>query len=141
MESMLDNQNLYQPPSAKLETASGEDMTKILVIARRQKALLMGFLAYILVAGLSSSASPGLQPLIPMVMLLIALAIVILISRLTLCLYSLPVAIMIIILSFIPLINLLILLMVNSRANKTIKNAGFRVGLIGANIKDIEGSS
>lgn len=46
--------------------------------------------------------------------------------------YSLGVKIILIVLAFIPLVSLVMLLVVNGRATKALREAGYHVGLLGA---------
>lgn len=137
----MNNENIYKTPVSNLANNDEDtDNSNILIVAKRQKALLLTFLAYFLIAGFTGAASPELKPLMQLAGLPLMLAVVVFTARLTLRLYGRWVAILMIILSIIPLVNLIIVLVANSKANKTIKNSGFRVGLIGANIKEIENS-
>jgi len=141
MEKRMNNENLYEAPASNLANNNeNADISNVLIIAKRQKALLFTFLAYFLIAGFSGAASPELKPLMQLAGLPLMLAVVIFTARLTLRLYGKVVAIIMIILSIIPLVNLIIVLVANSKANKTIKSRGFRVGLGGASIKEIESS-
>lgn len=131
--------NAYEAPKSNLGNShNSEELRNILVIAKRQKALLVTFLAYFLIAGFSGSADPELKPFIQLAALPLMIAVVVFTARLTLRLYGKLGATIMILLSIIPLINLIVVLIANSRANKLIKNKGFRVGLVGANTKEIE---
>lgn len=59
-------------------------------------------------------------------------------ARLCLKVYGTFTAIILITLGIIPIINFLVVLAASSRANKLIKKAGFKVGFMGANIKEID---
>jgi len=95
---------------------------------------------YILYPLVPNSINPEIQLMLQILAICLVLAVVIFTARFVLLFYGKLGAIIMIVLSIIPLINLLVLLSANSRANKAIKNAGFRVGLIGANVKEIESS-
>ena len=43
-------------------------------------------------------------------------------------------------LTFIPCIGLLVLLIVNGKATRVLKENGFKVGLLGANLAEVRGS-
>ena len=135
----MSDSNVYEAPKSKLEeNKNNDDLKNTLIIAKRQKALLLAFLAYFILAGISGSAGPEIKPLLQLLALPLMIAIVVLTARLTLRLYGTVAAVIMIILSIIPIINLIIILIANSKANKVIKNKGFRVGLAGANTKEIE---
>lgn len=137
----MDRISVCQAPLSNLQGDTNNiEMRNILVVAKRQKALLIVFLVYFFIAGFSGSVSSEIKPLLQLTALPLMLLVVIFTARLTLRLYGKFGAIMMIILSIIPLINLLVVLAANSRANKIIKNGGFRVGFVGASIKEIEDS-
>jgi len=136
---IMKDTKVYEAPKSNLEQGhDSDDLKNILVIAKRQKSLLLTFLAYFLLAGYSGSADPQIKPFIQLLALPLMLAVVILTARLTLRLYGKVGATIMIILSIIPLINLVIVLIANSKANKLIKSKGFRVGLAGADTREIE---
>jgi hypothetical protein len=130
--------NIYEAPKADLSIEKGNDeFHEILVIAKRQKALLYTFLIYLLISGATGVVSADVKPLLQLTALPIIISVVIFTARLCLKLYDKASAIFMIVLSIIPLVNLIILLIANSKATKLIKSKGFRVGLVGANIKEI----
>ena len=134
----MSQKNIYETPKAELSIEKGSDGSdEILVIAKRQKALLYTLLVYLLVSGASGGVNPEIKPLLQLVAIPVMIAIVIFTARLCLKLYGKAGAIFMIVLSIIPLVNLIIILIANSKANKLIKSKGFKVGLVGANIKEI----
>lgn len=134
---MNDNE-VYKTPESNLEPGhDSEDLKNILVIAKRQKILLMTFLVYFILAGYSGSANVDIKPFLQLMLLPLMLAVVILTALLSIRLYGKIGATIMIVLSIVPLINLIIILIVNGSANKLIKSKGFRVGLVGADIKEI----
>ena len=135
----MNQENIYKTPEANLEkNISQEELQNILIIAKRQKYLLIVFFMYFLLAGIAGSAGPDIKPLIQLSLLPVMLAVVIFTAVLCWKVYGTTVAIIMTILSIIPLINILVMLSANSRANQLIKSKGFRVGLLGANIKQME---
>jgi len=134
-------ENYKKPESEILDPSKKkDDIREILTIAKRQKALLYTFLAYILLPFFLAFMGAAAEPAAPFLYLFIIIAILFFTARLSLKLYGKIGSTVITILMIIPLINLLALLRVNAKANDLIKGKGFRVGLIGANIKIIEGS-
>ena len=135
----MEAKKAYQTPKSNLQQKhDSEELNNILIIAKRQQSLLLAFLAYILLAVLTSGASSELKPFLQLLILPTMLAIIVFTAHLTLRLYGKPTAIIMIILSIIPLVNFPIMLIANSRAIKTIKSRDFRVGLMGENTKDIQ---
>jgi len=114
------------------------NMSYVLQIAKRQQALLIAFMLYILTAGGSAAVSPEIKPLVQLLILPIMVLIIIFTARLSYKIFGKVGATIFTILSIIPLINLIVILIVNSKASKIIKSKGFRVGLAGANVKEIK---
>lgn len=112
-------------------------LESVLVVAKRQKTLLIIFLVYLLLVGFGAAASPEIKPILQLLVLPIMVLIIIFTARLSFKVFGKVGATMATILSIIPLINLITILVVNSKASKLIKSKGFRVGLIGANTKEI----
>ena len=138
---MADPVNIYQSPDAELsdETRrSEEEIGEVLIVARRQKAVIYTILGYFILAALVSGLPPSLRPLVQILGIPFWLAIIIFSARLCWRVYSKPVAVLLVILSVVPLVNLLVLVAASSRATKEIKKAGFKVGFMGANIAKIQ---
>ena len=134
----MNESDVYKAPNADLtKTYDKDGMQDVLEVAKRQKALLYTFLVYILLGIATGVIDPELKLVLQLFVIPVMIAIVVFTARLCLKLYGKTGAIIMIVLSFVPLINLIVLLIANSKANKQIKSKGFRVGLIGANIKEI----
>ncbi|WP_445359860.1 hypothetical protein ACJJIL_12630 [Microbulbifer sp. EKSA005] len=134
----MNTNNVYEAPKSQLESGlSRNELENLLVIAKRQKSLLLTFLVYFLVAGYSGTAGPELKLILQLAAIPLMIAVVILTARLSWRLYGRFGAVSMIALSLFPLVNLIILLIVNSKANTVLKKAGFRVGLAGASTKEI----
>ena len=131
---------IYASPKANLTDSNGleaDELNKVLQVAKRQKALIYTFLAYFLAATLQGLPQE-LKFIAGLIILPILVAIIIFNARLCLKVYGTFTAVLLIILGIIPMINFLVVLAASSRANKLIKNAGFKVGFMGANIKEID---
>lgn len=112
---------------------------KVLEVAKKQRNLILVFLLYFLCAGAVAAISdPELVSMIRVVGFLFALALVVFLGLLAFTIFSTPMAVLLTLLCLVPLLNLISFLVVNSKANKVIKSAGYRVGLAGADIKAIE---
>ncbi|VAX01112.1 hypothetical protein MNBD_GAMMA22-2550 [hydrothermal vent metagenome] len=132
------NSDVYKAPKSSLEpTKTKNELLRTLSIAKRQKALIYSFLSYLILAGIVTQIGPEHKIYLQILIIPIFLAIVVSTARLSWPLYSKIMAIILIILSIIPLVNLIIFLVINSRANNRIKNDGFRVGFMGANTREI----
>lgn len=136
----METNTIYESPKANLidNTSSGAaELEKVLQVAKRQKALIYTFLAYFFAAALQGLPQE-IKVIASLVIFPIWIAIIIFNARLCLKVYGRFTAVLLIILGIIPLINFLVVLAASSRANKFIKSAGFKVGFMGANIKEID---
>jgi len=131
--------DLYKTPEAELLQTqfSKNEIINAFLIAKRQKALIYSFLSYILFVVLLVVINAELKIIFQSLQVIAILAIIISTSRLCWILYGKVIAVIMILLSIIPIINLVVLFIANSKANKHVKNTGFDVGFMGANIKEI----
>jgi len=133
----MGTKELYQPPQAEL-TDKSKDLSEVLKVAKRQKMLLMTFLSYLFFAMASSMFLPAeLQPLAGFAVIVLALAMVILTGALSWLVYGKVLTVFFVLLSIVPLVNLLVVLAINARASKKIKESGFKVGFMGADTKSM----
>ena len=118
----------YKPPHAPLDIDM-ENTARIEKVASGQKLIIYAILINIASILLQLALGPvaGLLNLVAIVLSLVG--IVRLASGLG---YSLAIKILLIILMFIPLINLITLLVINSKAINKLREAGYKVGLMGA---------
>ena len=114
------------------------------MIAKRQRVLLLTVCIYFMTAGLiymfSDSlelTSTELEFLSQLLLLPIVLARIIFTARLCWKLYSKVDAIIMTVLSTFPVLELLVLLQISYKTNKIISSKGFKVGLMGADTKEI----
>ena len=136
----METNAIYESPKASLintNNSGADELENILQIAKRQKALVYTFLAYFVAAGLQGPLQE-FKYLASLIIFPIFIAIIIFNARLCLKVYGSFASVLMIILGIIPIINFLVVLAASSRANKFIKSAGFKVGFMGANTKEIE---
>jgi hypothetical protein len=136
----MESNAIYESPKANLidnTSAGAAELDKVLQVAKRQKALVYTFLAYFFVAALQGLPQE-IKVIASILIFPIWIAIIILNARLCLKVYGKFAAVLLIVLGIIPLINFLVVLAASSRANKLIKSAGFKVGFMGANTKEID---
>ncbi|MBW0149558.1 hypothetical protein [Marinobacter arenosus] len=120
---------------------SKESNSEVLVVAKKQKNLLVIFFIYLLCVGANVALKGSQLSLFAEIAVLVAgIGVVVLCSLLAFTIFRKPAAVLLTILSVVPLVNLLAFLVVNSRANKIIKSHGFRVGLAGADVREIANS-
>jgi len=120
--------NPYEAPKAQVATQPFNDAS-IDKIARGQRLVVYAFILYFVAMALQSTLGliTGLVALAALVMALIGVF----------CLssgmgHASGLKILWIVLMFVPLINLITLLRLNSSATKALRAAGYRVGLLGA---------
>jgi len=135
----MHNSNIYKTPDSDLNNTNLtiDELKTILVIAKRQKAVIFSFLVYLLLVVIYSQLSVEYKYIIQMLVIPLFIAITVFTVLLCWVTYSRVIALILIFFSLIPFLNILVLLAASSRANKYIKNAGFNSGLLGAKTKDI----
>lgn len=126
------NTTVQSPDNNKDGTAP----LNLLAVATRQRAILMTLLIYILVI-IGARFIPVIRANEPLIMIVVSLAIIFFAARLCWVLYGKVSASLLTVLCCIPYVNIIILLMVSSRSTKILKEKGFKVGLLGAKIKDV----
>jgi len=122
--------NPYRTPRANVDTGgSGPELERV---ATGQKLVVYAFLVYIAAGALRALVSP----------LLVLLAIPALVMALIGVWrtgaglgWHVAVRILLLVLMFVPLVNLIVLLVVSGRATRALRDAGYRVGLLGASKK------
>ena len=133
---------MYKSSNSNLEQESN-NIERVLIIAKRQRALLLAFFIYLVIAVLLFNVTNAYKftnselQAFRLLLLVPILAVITFTARLCWKLYEKGSAITMIIFSALPVANLFVLLLANSKASKLIKNQGFRVGLMGANTKEI----
>ena len=120
--------NPYKPPHAPLDVDM-EKTERIEKVASGQKLIIYAILINIASILLQLALGPVAALLNLVAIVLSLVGIVRLASGLG---YSLAIKIILIILMFIPLINLITLLVINSKAINKLREAGYKVGLMGA---------
>lgn len=142
---MTDN-NIYNAPKAEVkESINREELEKVLTVANRQRSLLLTFAAYMITIGVSTALNAN-QPInsvyystiLGILLIILMLAVIVFTFRLVSQVYGIIFGIIMILLSVVPIINLLVILAASSRASKLIKKNGFKIGIAGANIKSIK---
>jgi hypothetical protein len=138
------NQPPYEPPSP-LQYATPQSGPNLKKIATQQRAIMFCILAEILIIvlqiilGTALAPAPGAKnPFLPFLMLLsfaylaVVVAGAVFIFMLAISLYNTGVGILLGILVLVPLVGLIVLLIVNGKATKLLREHGVKVGLMGA---------
>lgn len=120
--------NPYQPPKAEVETpaAASEGAEKV---ASGQKLVIFAILLYFLTIALQVAIGPMAGLLGIAVLVLALIGIFRIGSGMD---FSLITKIVLVILMFVPLVNLITLFILNMRATRRLREAGYKVGLLGA---------
>lgn len=132
--------NIYSAPADDSYSlnASLEKREHYLSVAKRQKCVLLSFFFYLVMSFFSGVFGSFLQPMLSLFSLGLFLTMIAFNISLIWRTYGIIGRIILIGFSMIPGINLFAVLAANSRANHLLKTAGFRVGLLGADIEGVE---
>ena len=134
---MIDNP--YQAPQTILEatgvlSGSRDDLRKV---ARFQKGILVCILIYLLAVVSQFALPPDLRPLVGVGVLLAVIVGAVFVVLLATNVFGTGLGILLGILSLVPCFGLVILLIVNGRATKILKQNGIKVGFLGADVSSI----
>ncbi len=120
---------MQDAPADGERTFSNADL---MTIANHQKFILLCILVYMIAVVGQFLLPPDLRPLLGLSMLVVVLVSVVFVFMLAIKLSGTAVGVVQGILTFIPLIGLLVLLMVNGKATRVLRAHGVEVGLLGA---------
>lgn len=128
---MSDELNPYQAPAAHVGTPL-EDTAELRQVAKGQKltiySILLNFATFAL-----GSVSPVLGMLVSIGAAALAVyGVVILATGLGMALWA---RVLLALLMFVPVVNLVTLVVLNLRATRVLRNAGYSVGLLGASVE------
>ena len=126
-----------QTPPAAPALGLTLDRQEIRSIAVRQKAILLCVLANVVAYALRLLLQPSLHPILNIVVLAVGVVASVFLYMLAIKLYGTGVGILLGILTLVPLLGLFVLLIVNGKATRTLKESGIKVGLLGADLSTI----
>ena len=131
--------NPYAAPEADLPPSSRDPKSRehILGVAKAQRGVLVCILLYLGAAIGSAVAPPEVQFILGLAFLIAAIAGAVFVFMLSVRVYGTGMGIFLGLLTLVPLLGLLVLLIVNSKATKILKEHGIKVGLLGANTSKI----
>lgn len=129
-----------------------EELQRLLKIAKGQRgvnmAILLSFVGYAFILMLGgTTAPPARGPVAPSAAILPFVGLLVMVAAAVfqmICVYKLASSlghtaiVWLLGVLFLPCINLILLLILSSRATKELRNGGFQVGLLGGNPKEIE---
>jgi len=131
--------NPYAPPAAPIQGPPplDADREKLRTIARHQRTLNLMILAQfgLYLAAAATRQVDGSELGVGLVALVIVALSLVATIRLAGVLYGTTMAIIYGVLMFAPCIGLIILLLLNQEATRRLRNAGYKVGLLGADPK------
>lgn len=107
-------------------------------IASFQKAILFCILAYLLAIPTQFMLPPQFRLFLGGGVILLGLVSTVFVFLLATKVYSTGVGVLLAVLTLIPCVGLIVLLIINSKATSTLQLNGVRVGLLGANMADLQ---
>jgi hypothetical protein len=134
------SENPYQSPSMPSQSVGVKSPDGVRKVAVYQRAIMYCILAniilYVTMLGARGSGGPAsmLNLLLAVLFLAVGITQLVYIVLLAVEVYNVAVGVLLGVLCFIPCVGLLILLMVNQKATKTLQQNGIKVGLMGANM-------
>lgn len=132
--------NPYQPPQHDSPPSLPQaDRERLYTIAKCQRSINLVVLAYFGSGVVSQQVAniPGGQILIGLVALAVIIAGVVFAVRMASALWSTGAAVVCAILLLVPCVGLLTLLVLNNRATARLRDAGCKVGLLGADPEEV----
>lgn len=129
------SENPYEAPAAQpaaVGIRGGGTSKDVQQVATYQKGVLYCILAYILLVISQFFMPESLRFLIAFAGIAIVLTSAVFVILLSMKVYHPALGILFAILTCVPLLGLLVLLLINQRATKTLKENGIEVGLLGA---------
>lgn len=123
------------------------EKSNLMAVAEGQKRIIILLLVYLLVYFLSlmillpiiiSSSRPPVYFLVgnTIIYIVFALVFIFLTYKLASALDQSP--ILVAVLMFVPLVNIIVVMLLSNKATKRLKNAGIKVGLLGVNMKKMQ---
>jgi len=108
-------------------------------VAIYQKVILWCILAYFIAVIAQFAVPPAARLLLGLVFVTVAVLATVFVFMLALKVYSVAMGIVLGILTLIPCIGLITLLIINQKATGLLKERGYRVGIMGADLSQFKG--
>jgi hypothetical protein len=134
---MTNYSNPFEAPRAPLGEVVGvksgrlEDLRKV---ASYQRAILICILIYIVTFMGQFAVPPAQRTILAVLTFCVSLVATVFVFMLAMKVYSRGLGILLGILAIIPCIGLLVLLMINDKATKILRQNGYKVGFLGADM-------
>ena len=134
----MTQENTYESPKSALIDTGNSEIKKVLVIAEREKRLIYAILVHLIIVIFKASVRDEIRPILVFIHPIIILALIVFSARLFICFYGKITSLAMVILSLIPGVNLILWGVTLYKSHKYIKSNGFKVGILGARLKDIK---
>lgn len=121
-------------PAAGVLSGSHDDVRSV---AKYQKGILICILVYLMTTIGQFAVPLEFRIVVAVAILAVGLVGAVFVFLLAMKVYGTPLGIFLGVLSLLPLIGLIVLLMVNGKATRVLKQNGIKVGLLGADISSI----
>ena len=134
--------NPYQAP--KTESAIGVlsgSHADLLSVAQYQKGILVCILIYIIAVIAQFALPPEMRLFLGIGVVALGLVAAVFVFLLAIKVYGAASGILMGVLSLVPLLGLVILLLINGKATTVLKQNGFEVGLLGANLAEVKAAA
>ena len=136
------SENPYQSPKGYepvvgVRSGRHEDLRGV---ALCQKGILVCILIYLLAVVGQFALPPQLRPILGLGVLALGVVGLVFVLLLSVKVYHVAVGILLGLLTMVPCFGLLVLLIINAKATAILRNNGYRVGLLGASLSEIDAS-
>lgn len=131
------SENPYQSPSLESHQVVGVrsgDLEDVKRVASYQKSILVCILIYFIGVFGAPTVPPEFRPFVAIALFAVIITGTIFVFLLAIKVYSVGVGILLGILALVPCVGLLVLLLINGKATRILKQNGIKVGLLGANM-------
>lgn len=123
-----------QPPIVGIKSGNREDLRNV---ALYQKGIVVCILIYLIAVIGQFAIPPELRILVALGVVVAAIVGTVFVFLLAIKIYSTGVGVVLGILTLIPCVGLVVLLIVNAKATRILKENGIKVGLLGAKLSQI----
>jgi hypothetical protein len=130
---------MSQIPPPVLNYAPPPPRNDLRVIATRQRAIMFCILGYIIAIIGQFALPPEMRFIVGIIAIGLSITASVFVFMLAIALYSTGTGIVLGILTLVPLIGLFVLLTVNGKATNLLRQHGIKVGLMGADPRQVPG--
>lgn len=124
-------------PAKPLNYAPPPGRTDLREVAVRQRAIMLCILGYIVLLVLRFVVPPPFNLFALLAAFAVSITAMVFVFMLSVAIYNTGMGIFLGILTLVPLVNLIVLLIINGKATKILREHGIKVGLMGADTSQI----